>query len=410
MKRRLVTIVLVLIAIGALAGSGFLFGFQTGKKVPEKILIEEVSNIAAQKPDTVDFGIFWQAWKIVNDEYLLDGGISAKDKVYGAIRGLISSLGDPYSEFFSPEDNKKFQEDIQGSFGGIGAELGAKKGRVVIIAPLKDTPASFAGLKPGDEILAINATSTDGMSVGTAVRLIRGPVGTEVTLLILREGLDKPREFKIVRATITVPILESKMIDDIAHVHLQSFNANANDLFAQEVRKALTSGARGIVLDLRNNPGGYLDVAVELAGWFLPRGAIVVSEVGRNNKVFAELRAHGNAALEKFPLVVLVNQGSASASEILAGALRDIRNITVVGETTFGKGTVQQLLPLSDGSSIKITIAHWVFPSGKILEKTGIVPDVEVKLTDKDIEEQKDPQLDKAVDVLQAKFRKQQRE
>lgn len=396
---------LVAIVVAALLGSGFLFGFNAGVRVPKTIIVKGVGNLESQKPEAVDFGTFWQAWKTIDDEYLRSDSVGPKERVYGAIQGLIGSLNDPYSEFFPPEDNKKFQEDIQGNFGGIGAELGIKKNQLVIIAPLKDTPASRAGFLPGDEIVKINSTSTEGMAVDTAVRFIRGPIDTEVALTIFREGWDKPREFKIVRANIMIPTLEAKIIGgDIVHIQLYSFNANSNVLFYQEMVKALSGGAKGMVLDLRNNPGGYLEVAVDLAGWFVPKGSVVVSEKGRGDTVVQEFKANGNGALADFPVVVLMNGGSASASEILAGALRDIRKTKIVGETSFGKGTVQQLESLRDGSSVKITVARWVLPDGGILEKGGLKPDVEVKLSDDDIKNKKDLQLDEAVKVLRSEI------
>ncbi len=407
LKKKIVTGLLVVIVVAALLGSGFLFGFNAGVNVPKKIIVEGVGNLESQKPEAVDFGTFWQAWKTIDDEYLRSDSVGPQERVYGAIRGLVGSLNDPYSEFFPPEDSKKFQDDIQGNFGGIGAELGIKKDRLVIIAPLEGTPASRAGLLPGDEIVKINSTSTEGMAIDTAVRFIRGPIGTEVTLTIFREKWEKPKEFKIIRANIMIPTLEAKIIDgDIVHIRLFSFNANANMLFYQEMVKALSLGAKGMILDVRNDPGGYLEVAVDLAGWFVPKGSLVVSEKGRGDTVVREFKANGNGALINFPVVVLINGGSASASEILAGALRDIRKTKLVGETSFGKGTVQRLELLRDGSSVKITVARWVFPSGKILEKGGLTPDVEVKMTEEDIKDKKDPQLDEAIKVLRSEIKK----
>ncbi|MEK7507654.1 MAG: S41 family peptidase [Patescibacteria group bacterium] len=404
--KKIIAGLVALIVVAALLGSGFLLGFNVGVEIPKKIIVEGVGNLDSQKPEAVDFGTFWQAWKTIDDEYLRSESVGPQERVYGAIRGLVGSLNDPYSEFFPPEDNKKFQEDIQGNFGGIGAELGIKNNQLVIIAPLKNTPASRVGLLPGDEILKINSTSTDGMAIEEAVRLIRGPIDTQVTLTIFREKWEKPKEFKIVRATITIPTIEAKIVDsDIVHIHLQSFNANANILFYQEMVKALSDGgAKGMILDLRNNPGGYLEVAVNLAGWFVPKGSLVVSERGRGDNTVEEFKASGNGALANFPVVVLINGGSASASEILAGALRDIRKIKLVGETSFGKGTVQQLESLPDGSSVKLTVAHWVLPGGGILDKGGLKPDVEIKLTDDDIKNKRDPQLDAAVKVLRSEI------
>ncbi|MBI4087420.1 MAG: S41 family peptidase [Candidatus Liptonbacteria bacterium] len=398
----------VFVVVIALLGGSFFVGYQAGKKVPEIISVQGISNLDAGKPD-VNFGIFWEAWKLVNDQYLRNKDVKDQDKVYGAVSGLVGSLKDPYSQFLPPSDSKKFQEDVQGNFGGIGAELGIKKDALVVIAPLKDTPASKVGLLAGDQIVKINATSTEGMMIEEAVRLIRGPVGTEVGLTIFREGWEKPKDLTITRATIMIPTLDAKTIStpagNITHLELHSFNSNASFLFHREMSKAIAAGSKGLVLDLRNDPGGFLQVAVDLAGWFVPRGSLVVSEKGRNDEG-QDFRTVGNEALLHFPVVVLINKGSASASEILAGALRDIQKIKLVGETSFGKGSVQQLQDLSDGSSIKITVAHWVLPSGRILDSDGLEPDVKVEMTDEDIENKRDPQLDKAVEVLQSQIAK----
>lgn len=403
-KRRILSILIVLVIAAALLGSGFLLGFRTGRKLPENIVIKGVQNVDNGTPGNVNFGVFWQAWQTINDNYLKNDSVSNSDKLYGAVGGLVNSLGDPYSEFFNPKDNQKFYEDVQGNFGGIGAELGMKDGQLVIIAPLKNTPASRAGLLAGDEILAINSSSTEGMSVDNAVNLIRGPEGAAVTLTIMRSGWQKSKDFKITRANIVVPTIDAETVNgDIAHIELHSFNANAEYLFYQAMFKALSGGSRGMILDLRDDPGGYLEVAVDLAGWFLPRGSLIVSEEGRN-MTKTEFRADGNTALLNFPVVILINKGSASAAEILAGALRDDRHIKLVGETSFGKGTVQELEPLSDGSAIKLTIAHWVLPSGGILENGGLTPDFEVKMTDDDVANHRDPQLDKAIEVLESEI------
>lgn len=392
------------VAACAFIASGFALGFRYGKMFPQTINVNELANTSSGRPPSVDFGTFWQTWDVIGQNYLNASKIKTQDEVYGAVSGLVKSLGDPYSIFFPPKENEKFQEDVKGNFGGIGVEVGIKKGQLVVVAPLKDTPGMRAGLKPGDMILKINSTSTDGMAIDDAVNLIRGPKNTNVTLSIFREGWDAPKDFKIKRETIIVPTLDLAMKDGgIAYVQLYGFNANADYLFRDAANKALSQGAKGIVLDLRNNPGGYLNVAVDLGGWFFPSNTLVVKEeskAGESESLFAQ----GNGALKDLPAVVLINEGSASASEILAGALRDNRNIKLIGEKSFGKGTVQQLIPLRDGSTIKLTIAHWVLPSGKILENGGLVPDIEVKISDDDIKNKKDPQLDKALEVIRGEI------
>lgn len=390
----------------AILGEVFWLGVGVGQNIPKVVTVRGVSNIEAPDEVKVDFSPFWEVWTLINSQYLRASEIKDQAKVYGAMRGLVQSLGDPNSEFFNPDDGKKFEEDIQGNFGGIGAEIGTKDERLIIVAPLKNTPAEKSGLKPKDIILKINATSTEGLDVQSAVKIIRGPVGTQVTLTVFREGWEKPRDFIIAREIIAIPTLDFEMkAGPIAYVSLHSFNANANVLFYQAILKALTNGSRGLVLDLRNNPGGFLQVSIDLAGWFLPRGSLVVKEVSRNNEE-KPFFANGTGALKDLPVVILVNGGSASASEILAGAIRDYRPVKLVGEKTFGKGTVQQIESLRDGSSVKITTAHWVLPKGQTIDQKGLDPDFEVKMTDEDTENKKDPQLDKAIEVLNEEIAK----
>lgn len=398
MRKKIITGVCVLVAVTALIGSGFAFGYTQGKKHPENIIVKGVANMTGDGV-TADFSAFWQTWNIVNEQYLRNKDVKDSDKVYGAIQGLVASLGDPYSEFFTPVNGKKFQEDVRGDFGGIGAEIGIRKDKLLVISPLKDSPAMKAGLRPLDYIVKIGATSTDNLTIDQAVNMIRGPRGSTVTLSIFRDSFEKTKDFVITRDIIMLPTVDLTMKGNIADIQLYGFNANSDRLFYDAVKKAAAQGARGMVLDLRNDPGGYLDVAVDMAGWFLEKGKVVVSEAGRNGTT-ETFRADGNAALKDFPVVVLINQGSASAAEILAGTLRDQRNIKLIGEQSFGKGTVQQVQNLYNGSSLKITIAHWVLPSGITLDNGGLKPDIEVKLTDEDIAKKRDPQLDKAIEEL----------
>ncbi|MEK7608477.1 MAG: S41 family peptidase [Patescibacteria group bacterium] len=404
MKHPILLTAVVVFAAGALLWSGFSLGVSTVLNRPSllpPVYLENVSTTTIE----ADFGTFWQAWNSIDKIYLKSTSTSKEDRVYGAISGLVDSLGDPYSEFFPPEDGKKFREDIQGDFGGIGAQIGTKEGRIIIIAPLKDSPAMQAGLKAGDYILSVNATSTAGLGVDRAVQIIRGPIDSKVKLLVLREGWDEPKEYEIVRAKIVAPTLDFSMKEGgVAYVQLYSFNGNTERLFRDAMIQAFGSGMRGLVLDLRNNPGGYLDVAVNLAGWFVPRGKIVLSEETKRG-VEEVFRASGNEVLLETPVVILINGGSASASEILAGALQDIRGAKLIGETTFGKGTVQQLEEFADGSSIKLTIAHWVLPSGKILEGKGIGPDFSVAGKSEDEKEPEDLQLKKAIEVLMGEIK-----
>ena len=316
-------------------------------------------------------------------------------------------MKDPHTIFLPPSDAKKFEEDVSGRFGGIGAEIGTRDEQLVIIAPIKDSPADLAGLQAKDKIIEVDGKFVATMDVNEAVKLIRGEIGTEVTLKILRNGWEKPKEFKIVRDEIKAPTLDWDVKEgNILHIKLYAFNENAPYLFYRAIVDGALKGADGIVLDMRNNPGGYLEVAVNLSGWFVPKGTVVTTEAFRdgNDRVF---RTTGNGALKDVPVVVLVNGGSASASEILAGALRDLKSSPLVGEKTFGKGSVQELQPLKDGSSLKITVAKWVMPKGAVIDKIGLSPDYEVKITEEDIKKDADPQLTKAFEVLRQALQSQ---
>ncbi len=417
----LVRVVGVVLGIGLLASGLFAFGYKLGSLNPQVITVKGLTNLG-DADATADFGVFWQAWQLLKSEHV--DGDKAKDlnMVYGATAGLVDSLKDPYTVFFTPEDGKKFLEDVSGKFGGIGAEIGIRNEQLVVVAPVKGTPAERAGLKAGHKILKVDDKVVISMPVNEAVKLIRGDPNTKVVLTIARNGWDKPKEITIIREVISVPTLDSETKEskitytdstgkvvtessEFAHVKLYSFNENSVPLFYKSVIKASSDGARGMILDLRNNPGGYLEVAVALAGWFLPKDSVVVTEDFRIGKdeVF---KATGNAALADFPVVVLINGGSASASEILAGALRDVRGIKLVGEKSFGKGTVQELKTLKDDSTLKLTVAKWLLPKGATIDKNGLVPDFEVKLTDEDIEAKRDPQLDKAIEVLKEEIAK----
>lgn len=351
-------------------------------------------------------GLFWDSLKLLKDRHFKVDKVSDEDLLYGAIKGVVGSLDDPYSAFFNPSDAKKFSQDIEGSFGGIGAEIGIRNKELIIIAPLKGNPAEAAGLKPGDKILKVDETLTNDLTVEEAVKLIRGEIGAEVSLLILREGWSEAREFKINRALVVIPTLDWEMKEgNILHLRLYNFNANAPELFYEAAFSSLVKGTEGIILDLRNNPGGFLEVANNIAGWFLRRGEVIVREKFRSGEDNL-FRAAGPSALSEVPTVILVNGGSASASEIVAGALRDNRGLKLIGEKTFGKGTVQEVESLKDGSSLKISVAEWLTPGGHKIEGVGLEPDYEIKLSEADILNKLDPQFDKALDVLREEIEK----
>lgn len=392
----------ILVGVVVLAATGYT-GYALGVRSPEGVAASAVAGAAVPSDiEAGDFNLFWKAWRLMDSAAYRAEEDSAQERVYGAIRGLVDSLGDPYSVFFTPEENQRFSEAVQGAFGGVGMELGMKDGSLAVVAPLKGTPAERAGIKAGDYILEINSSSTENMSVDQAVGLIRGNEGTQVTLTIL-SGENKPREVKITRERIEIPSLEVKMEGTIAHISLYEFTADAGAKFGEAVR-GLPSNTTAIVLDVRNNPGGFLEVAVDIAGWFVPRGETIVKEAERTGEVTI-FSAKGPSSLENMPVVVLMNEGSASASEILAGALRDLRKAPLVGENSFGKGTVQEVrdLPGGNGASIKLTVAEWLTPNGNKINGIGLKPDVEVKASTSTTNTV-DVQLQKAIEVAKSQL------
>ena len=303
-----------------------------------------------------------------------------------------------------PETAKSFGDELQGTFDGIGAEIGIRDKQLVVIAPLPGTPAEKAGLRAGDKILGINKFDTAGMAVDYAVTLIRGPRGTKVTLTVLSGGESESRQVEITRNRIVVKPARGELKDlptggKAAYIRLTQFSKDINQEFQTVWQDLAASGPKGIVIDLRNNPGGYLDQAVDVASHWVGGSKVVVKEQLVPPE-FNEYQSTGKAELANIPTVVLVNQGSASASEILTGALQDWHLATVVGEQTFGKGSVQSVEDFSDGSAVKLTIAKWFTPKGRSIDKNGLKPDIEVKMTRDDTDKGRDPQLDRALELL----------
>ncbi len=397
------------LTIGLIVVVLFAGGFYAGVRYGIDATISNTPSAEAVAPLQADFSLFWDVIDALKSKHIDGDKLEDMKILEGAIKGAVGELNDPYTSFLSAKDAKKFNEDISGVFGGIGAEIGIREEQLLIIAPLKGNPAEAAGLKAMDKIIEIDGTSTAGMDIDGAIKLIRGEPGTEVTLLILRSGWSEPKEFTVTRAVITVPTMEWEMKPgNIAYFKLYNFNANLLPAWNVAATKALLGHPSGIVVDLRNNPGGYLDVATQLTGWFVKRGDVIVREKFRGgNEEY--IISSGNESMYRIPVVVLVNEGSASASEIVAGALRDLRGAKIVGQKTFGKGSVQEVEELRHGSMIKISIAEWLTPSGKSINKTGIEPDIEVKMTEEDYEKKRDPQLDKAIDALLAEISKSRR-
>jgi carboxyl-terminal processing protease len=398
-KKPIFRIFVSVVLIVALVGGAYYYGYKQGQKQPENIIVQGVANLQTGNEEAVDFNLFWEAWKTIKEKYVDADKLNNQDLVYGAISGLLGALKDPNSVFLSPSDAKKFGQDISGEFSGIGAKIDIQNDQLIIVVPLKDTPAEQAGLRAGDKILKIDETSTLDLSVEEAVKLIRGERGTIVKLTILRNGWNNPKEIPIKRDLIQVPTIDFEMKGDIAHISLYNFYERAPFLFYDAAVKASLNNPKGIILDLRDNPGGYLEVAVNIAGWFLNSGEVVVKEKFRGDEVDV-FKASGPGLFRDLPIVVLINQGSASASEIVAGALRDNRGIKLIGKKSFGKGTVQELLPLEGDSLVKITTATWLTPKDHLIDKNGITPDYEVDFTEEDFKANRDPQLDKAMEVL----------
>jgi len=357
----------------------------------------------------LDFSLFWRMWDKLSAKYYDKTKLVPGKMIYGAIQGMVAALGDPYTVFLPPTENKMINDDLKGSFEGVGIEIGYRGTQLAVISPLPGTPAEKAGVKPGDYIIGIKDDSkeidqgTSGVSLPEAVQMIRGKAGTKVTLTFLRDGTTDPIVKEITREKINVPsVILSYVGNDksIAHIKVMKFGAETDGEWNKAVKEVSDNPAvKGLVLDLRNNPGGYLQGAVDLAAEFLKNGSVVVSEE-RGDGTKRDFKTDRFGLFNDLPTVVLVNGGSASASEILSGALRDQRGIKLVGEKTFGKGTIQEPEDLENGAGIHITIAKWLTPSGTWVNGNGLEPDVKIENDPKTTE---DEQLQKAIEVLSIK-------
>ncbi|KKR08595.1 MAG: Carboxy-terminal-processing protease [Parcubacteria group bacterium GW2011_GWC2_39_14] len=398
-KLRIIVGVIVIILLGIFFAGGYVLGKVTDGKITFKGDIElykptKLSNLFESK-------LLEQVWTIIQTDFVDKDKIDEKKLFYGAIAGFVSGLEDQHTVFLDPETTAEFEDAISGAFEGIGAEIAIKDGLLTIVSPLQGSPSERAGLLPGDIVFKVDGKDIFGLSVEKAARLIRGPRGTEVTLTIVR-GDEDPLEIKIVRDVITTKSVEWQFRDDgLVHIKLKAFNGDTSELMKEFAKEVKAKNPKGIILDLRNDPGGLLDTALDVCSYWIENQVVLIEKFGDGRET--KYQANNLAPFKNIPTVVLINQGSASGSEIVAGALQDYEISKLVGEKSYGKGSVQTLKKLPDGSSIKVTVAKWFTPKMRTINELGIAPDVEVDFTRADAEAKKDPQLDAAIKELQKK-------
>jgi carboxyl-terminal processing protease len=390
---------------------GFALGFVTDRELAARGI---GGAVATGAPQDVDFTPVWKAWNLL-DQHFVPAAVAStsplatttaqqnQDRVWGMISGLAASLNDPYTFFLPPQENQQFSEDMSGAFEGVGMEIAVKSGQLVVVSPLKNTPAERAGIKSGDQILMIDGKDTKGLDVSEAVKRIRGPKGTQVKLSVLRTGWDAPHEIDVTRDVINVPIVDTKVKGDAYVISVATFTSNSPELFRNALREFVQSGKTKLILDLRGNPGGYLDAAVDMASWFIPNGRVVVSEDYDGHEATIVHRSLGYDVFNSnLKMAILVNKGSASASEILSDALRFYGVGKLVGTQTFGKGVVQELFDITPETSLKVTVARWLGPDNIQIPLEGLKPDIQADITDEDVKAGRDPQMDAALKYLDA--------
>ncbi len=396
---------------------GFLLGWSLNEKHGEQPLLQinklnkeenftdkiikdkKINFFKKTKPKDVDLDIFWEIWNTMETNFLYNENLNTSEQVYGATRGLVKSLNDPYTTFMSPTETAKFEESINGEFEGIGAEIGIKDDQLQVVSPLKGSPAEKSGLLAGDIIYKINDEVSYDISIEEAILKIRGPKGEKVTLTVIRKDIKKPLEIVIVRDNIILHSVEWEMKDSIAYLSISQFGNNTQKEFQEAISEILLESPEGIIIDLRNNGGGLLDVCIKTLTEFI-KEKVVVKTKGRKMGNTGDYITGRDGAFLSLPMIVLVNEGSASASEIFAGAIQDYNRGLIIGNKTFGKGSVQNFMSFADGSSLKITIAEWLTPKGRSIHKEGITPDEIIEVTENDIENEIDPVLNRALDLI----------
>jgi carboxyl-terminal processing protease len=391
-----------------------VFFFLLGWKTSEYYLSTNVSdtgaiqsgngnkNINTDNPQDANMALFWDVWEEMDLYYVDELAVQDNEKlIYGSIKGLVSSVSDPYTVFMDPKETKEFEENLNGSLEGIGAELTAEDGFLKVLSPLKNSPAEKAGLLPGDIIFQINGEITGEMTLFDAIMKIRGEKGTDVTLTVIREEIEEPFDVTITRDSIIIESVTYELLEEgLAYISINQFSDDTSSEFDNAVQKLLLDNPKGLIVDLRYNGGGYLDISVEILSQLIKGEEVAVQIQTREKDKNEMLYLLNNGKLSEIPLVVIVNDGSASASEIMAGAIQDYKRGLVIGEKTYGKGSVQEVIYLEDGSSLRMTIAHWLTPNGRSIQEVGITPDRVVELTSEDAAANKDTQLDEAIKYL----------
>jgi carboxyl-terminal processing protease len=404
------------ILIGILAGLILIFGsFTAGAVVGTSLdLISNMPGIPGdvdnlpltsqtdRNEDSLEslFEPFWESWDIVHD-YYIDQPVDETEMMQGAIRGMLDSLGDQHTSYMDPDQYMQANIPMDGEYEGIGAWVDTEAEYLTIISPMPGSPAEEAGLLPGDQVIKIDGEDMTGIDGSLVIRKVLGPAGSSVVLTILREGETELFEVTIIRATISMPSVESSMLDNqLGYIRLVTFGAETKSELRNQLNDLLTEDPAGLIVDFRNNGGGYLQTAVDVGSEFIAEGVILYEDYGSDEEVVVFEALKGGLATE-IPLVLLVNGGSASASEIVAGAIQDLNRGVLVGTTTFGKGSVQNWIELDNNQgAVRVTIARWLTPNERQIHEIGLTPDYEVELTEQDLIDELDPQLDKAIEVL----------